>query len=305
MSAKSAAAVPTVEAIVTLAASYDLAIDPSSVSINEAGLDYRVAFANARDGQAWVLRMPRRPDVSAKLEEEARILEFVAPRLSVAVPQWAVYNEQLIAYPRLPGKPGLTLDEEGQPVWHFEPTSSAYAVSLGTLIAALHSLNGETAAAAGVPALSASEVREQWRSHLETVQAEFEIAQGLLSRWHAWLANDELWPRVAMFTHGELYPAHVLMDERHQILGVLDWTTAKISDPAIDFTYQYMMAGPSFELTVRAYVEAGGAAHPKLPERCAEIIAAGPIVYGLYALQTGQPEHRASAAAQLNPQNAS
>ncbi len=291
----------TTAGLVELAAQHGLAVRPESVVLNEAGLDYRVAFARDVDDNDWVLRVPRRPDVSAKLGEERSILAFVAPRLSVAVPRWQVCSERLIAYPRLPGAPGLTLDETGQPVWHFDPTSPDFAAALGRLIAELHALDGEAAASAGVPAMAPIEVRTQWRTHLEKVRAEFRIAPDLDARWEAWLASDELWPVSSVLTHGELYAAHVLVDTPSRIVGVLDWTTAKVSDPAIDFTYQHMMGPAAFDATVDAYRAAGGADHPHLGARCAELAAAAPLVYGMFALQSREPQHRAIAAAQLDP----
>lgn len=179
---------------------------------SEAGLDFRVAFARAGDGTDWGLRIPRRPDVSAKLAEERRILEFVGPRLSVAVPRWEIFNEELVAYRRLPGEPGLTLDASGQPIWHFEPSSPEFAAALGRLVAELHAIDVDVAQKAGVPVLAAAAVRVGWRADLEKVRAAFEIAPHLQARWEAWLANDALWPESTAFTHGELYAAHVLID---------------------------------------------------------------------------------------------
>lgn len=285
--------------IADLAARHGLHIDRANLSINEAGLDYRVAFAQAADGTDWVLRVPRRPDVSAKVDEERRILEFIEPLLTVRVPKWQISNTELIAYHRLPGEPGLTLDDDGQPVWHFDPTSPVFAAALGRLIAELHAVNVDSARQAHVPAMSALDVRSQWRAKLERVAASFEIAPRLLKRWRAWLGNDALWPAATTFTHGELYAAHVLIDSPDRIVGVLDWTTAQVGDPAVDFTYQQMMGEAAFEATHAAYIEAGGVEHPNLAERCSELAAASPLVYGLFALQTQDPRHRASAAEQL------
>lgn len=287
-------------AIVELAAAHELSIDPASVRLNEAGLDYRVAFARAQDGTDWVLRIPRRPDVSAKLADERRILEFVRPALPVAVPDWRICTAQLVAYPLLPGKPGLTLDERGAPVWHIDPTSPAFARSLGKLIAALHRIDPQQARDAGLVVQSPSEVRARWRDDIARVAAEFTIQDALLQRWQAWLDDDSYWPSFSRFTHGELYPAHVLIDADEQILGVLDWTTAKVGDPALDFAYQAAFAGPSFELTVQAYAEEGGVVPPRLADHCAELFAAGPVLYGVFALTTGRAEHRAAAAAALS-----
>lgn len=287
----------TAAQLVELAARHGLALQADSLRLNEAGLDYRVAFARAADETDWVLRIPRRPDVTAKVAEERRILEFIAPRLSVAVPSWRVCTEHLIAYPRLPGAPGLTLDAQGQPVWHFDPSSPEFAAALGRLIAELHATDTEAARAAGVPVEQDS--RARWRADLERVQAAFDIAPERQTQWAAWLDNDALWPRTTAFTHGELYAAHVLISTPGQIVGVLDWTTAKVGDPAIDFTYQHMMGPAAFEATVAAYREAGGPNHPHLAERCAALVAASPLVYGMFALHTDDPQHRASAAAML------
>jgi len=283
-----------------LAARHGLDVDV--MHINEAGLDYRVAFARAADGTDWILRVPRRPDVSAKLTEERRILDFIGPRLSVAVPNWEVCSDELVAYRRLPGEPGLTLDASGQPVWHFDPSSPDFATALGRLVAELQAIDIEAASEAGVPVVSASEVRARWRADLANVSAEFEIAPPLRKRWEAWLGNDALWPERTAFTHGELYAAHVLIDGPARILGVLDWTTAKVGDPAVDFSYQHMMGPAAFEATVAAFIEAGGVPLPHLGERCAELVAASPVVYGIFALKSGDPRHRATAAALLLPE---
>jgi macrolide phosphotransferase len=52
--------------VLALAQKHGLELDPESVRINEAGLDYRDAIGRARDGGGWVLRIPRRSDVVQK-----------------------------------------------------------------------------------------------------------------------------------------------------------------------------------------------------------------------------------------------
>jgi len=65
--------------VVELAAAHGLAIAAASVRFNEAGLDYEVVFALNQSGQNWVLRIPRRADVSAKIGDEAVILALLNP----------------------------------------------------------------------------------------------------------------------------------------------------------------------------------------------------------------------------------
>lgn len=90
------------ESITELAAAHALVIDPGTIAVNELGLDFRVAIAQADDGKSWVLRIPRRPDVTARADVEGRLLARIAPRLDVAVPDWRIHTADLIAYPLLP-----------------------------------------------------------------------------------------------------------------------------------------------------------------------------------------------------------
>ena len=217
--------------VLDLAKAHGLNLSADGLGINEAGLDYRVVFAADEEGTDWVLRIPRRADVTEKIADEARILDFVRSRISVAVPDWRIQTPELIAYPLLPGEPGLTLSDEGEPEWHFDIESVDYAASLGRLIGELHSIDTADAAAAGIPTQTADDVRAEWSERLDTVSASFTIASELSERWKAWLGNDRLWPEFTAFTHGELYPAHLLLGGDSRIRSVLDWTTAKVGDP--------------------------------------------------------------------------
>lgn len=292
----------TLAGVVELARGHGLAIVEESIRFNEIGLDYRVAFATAEDGTEWVLRIPRRDDVSAKIGDEARILRFVQPRLSVAVPDWRVTAPDLIAYPSLPGTVGLTVNDASEPVWHFDPESATYARSCGRLLAELQAIDPAAATDAGLPRQEPAQVREEIWENLRRVEAEFTIADHLRRGWEEWLADDGLWPSAVAFTHGELYPAHLLLSDAAEIQSVLDWTTAKVGDPATDFAIHHASStSEAFQQTIDAFTAAGGTVPERLSERCVAIFAAGPLNYALYALVTGDPAHAEAAAAGLNP----
>lgn len=291
--------------VLALARAHQLDLDPDSLVLNEAGLDYRVATARGRDGAAWVLRIPRRPDVASKIGDEAAILGLVKERLSVAVPDWRIRTAELIAYPLLPGEPGLTIAPSGELRWRLDVESPRYATELGRLLAELHRIDVDAARTAGIPVEEPAEVRARWRSDVAAVTAGFDVSAALIERWTAWLADDSYWPTWSVFTHGEIYPAHVLIDAEDRITGVLDWTTAKVGDPARDFAFQQAMTSPAtFARTVESYEAAGGRVPPRLADQAAELMAASPVAYGLYALLTGDPQHREAAAAQLDPRPA-
>lgn len=289
------------ESIRELAATHGLDIDSETITINELGLDFRVAIAEASDGDSWVLRIPRRADVTARASVEGRFLASIAPHLSVAVPDWRIHTRELIAYPLLPGEPGLTLDDQGQPHWHFDVEAPTYADSLGDFLAELHAVEPHVVESSGIEIYTPADVRERKRADIAQVVAEFEVARALQERWRAWLDDDRYWPEETVVTHGEIYPAHQLMVGT-EIVGVLDWTTAMIGDAARDFVFHQASVSPqAFDATVRRYVERGGKARPLLAEHCAELFSTSAVDYGLYALQTGDPEHTQAAAAQLNP----
>ncbi|MER0246569.1 macrolide 2'-phosphotransferase [Streptomyces sp. HSW2009] len=296
----------TIDDVIALAAAHGLDLTPRGATVNEAGLDYRVVMADDTTGRRWVLRAPRRADVSAGMAGEARILDLVAPVLAadgIAVPDWQVRAPELIAYPALPGAPGLTLTDAGEPHWHMDPASPDYADRLGRLLARLHSISPEQAEAAGVEVRTSARARQAWRDDVARVCAAFTVAPALAEAWHAWLADDTCWPERTVMTHGEIYPAHVLFAAEGPITGVLDWTTARVDDPARDLSAQYGAAGREMlQVTLTAYEQAGGHVHPGLAAQAEHLWNASPIGYALYALTTGAETDLATAAAMLNPE---
>lgn len=288
-------------AIRDLASNHGLDIVLETITVNELGLDFQVAIAEAVDGRSWVLRIPRRPDVTDRAAVEGRFLRSIAPHLSVAVPDWQVHTDDLIAYPLLPGNPGLTIDEQGQPQWHFDLESREYAESLGDFLAELHSVGPSVVRPSGIAEYSPAEVRQRKSDDIARVVAEFDVAQSLRERWAEWLDDDSYWPEWTTVTHGEVYPAHQLMDGARN-LSILDWTTAAIGDPARDFMFHHASVSTEiFDATIKRYVDKGGRIWPKFAEHCGELFSTSPVELGLYALQTGDAGHTEAAKAQLNP----
>lgn len=285
---------------VRLARGHGLDLDPDSLQHNEMGLDFRVTMARTTAGEDWVLRVPRRPDVMVRATTEAAVLDLVRPALAVAVPDWQVHTSELIAYPLLPGTPGLTLDSSGSPLWHIDPSSTGYAESLGELISQLQSVSTAAAERVGIPVFSPEEVRTRWQRDLDRVGTEFSIAPALRRRWQTWIDDDSYWPSWSALGHGEIYPAHTLVDDDDRIVAVLDWTTTEVGDPARDFTLQRSAASDdSFATTLDHYRAGGGNPWPRLGDHCIEIHSAAALAYGSYALLTGDAEHRDAAAAML------
>ena len=63
---------------------------------DESGWDYLVLHATATDGTKWILRAPRHTD-GHYLPAEGPLLDHVRPLLPVAVPDWQISTDTLIA----------------------------------------------------------------------------------------------------------------------------------------------------------------------------------------------------------------
>jgi macrolide phosphotransferase len=292
-----------IDEVLDLARSHGLSVSSEDATLIEAGLDYRVVITDDANGQRWILRQPRRDDVAEKIANEASILQLVGPVLAkenIAVPDWRVHGADLIAYPALPGSPGLTLSSSGEPIWHMDPASPDYAARLGRLLASLHGITAAQASVAGVETRSPEQVRQAWRDDIDKVRDGFSVSPAFVESWQAWLSDDTCWPEETVMTHGEIYPAHVLMSPDGVITGVLDWTTARADDPARDFAAQYGAAGQDMlEAALDAYEEADGPVYPGMAAQARHLWDAAPIGHGLYALTTRDEQDMATAAAML------
>jgi macrolide phosphotransferase len=288
------------ESIASLALRHGLALT-GEVEVNDIGLDFRAAFADDESGRAWVLRIPRRPDVLPRAENEARVLRLIKDRLPVAVPDWQVFTPELIAYSRLPGTTAITVDPvTKQPTWNIDRESPAFARSFGHALGALHAVPPADAAAAGLNVSSPAEARRHVADEIDRVRREVGIGERLLSRWLAWLDDDTSWPPFTSLVHGDLYAGHVLVDGAARATGVLDRTEAEVGDPSADSVFHLMGFGEEgLGRLLAEYEAAGGKTWPGMRRHIGERLSASPVKYALFALASGLDEHLAAARAQL------
>jgi macrolide phosphotransferase len=243
--------------------------------VDESGWDFLVVHATATDGTRWILRAPRRPGES--LDAEGALLDHVRRLLPVAVPDWRIHTDTLIAYPRLPGEPA---DETWQ------PTDD----TLGRSIALLHSLPTGPLQTLGVPVSTPDDQRKWLIDKLETVMPEFDIPSAWLRRWHDWLAAADRWPQEVVLVRGDLHPQHLLV-EGGRLVGLIDWADATISDPSLDFVDPYHYLAPAvFERLLADYERHGGAVGPGLREHIALRASFGPVIGGAFGLRIGRDD---------------
>lgn len=286
--------------IQALAARHNLQLI-DQMQFNEMGLDFKVGFATDTSGQQWLLRVPRRSDMGPQIASEKAILELVGKYLNVQVPHWQIATPELVAYPLLQGQPALTFDAQTYAVsWNMDKDSLHYIPSLAQALVQLHDIPAEEVKNKGIKVLEPEDLRAEIAERLQLVKSELGIGKELYKRYQAWLDNDPLWPDFSKFIHGDLYAGHVLTLPDGTVSGIIDWTTAHMSDIALDFAGHLNIFGEeSLKNLITEYQKQGGEVWDHLFEQSAERAAAAPLAYGYFALETQDEQHLKGAKAQL------
>lgn len=271
------------------------------MKFNEMGIDFKVGFATDRDENQWLLRIPRRPDWGEQIAMEKRILQLVRKYLPVQVPDWKISTEELVAYPLLNGKPALTFDAETYEVcWNMDKDSPNYITSLAKVLVQLHSIPKDEVVSNGLKVVTPESLRNEISERLHLVKTEIGISNYLEKRYQKWIDNDALWPNFTKFIHGDLYAGHVLTDVNGNVCGIIDWSTAQISDISQDFSGHVTVFGvESLKSLISAYEKYGGKIWEKIFEQSVERAEAAPLAYGYFALETQDEVHIKGAKAQL------
>lgn len=297
--------IDSVEALLAAARAAGLDLTTTATELDVSGLDFLVVHARDAAGTPWIVRTPRRAEVVAAARGEARALRLVAPRLPAAVPDWRVHTDDVIAYPRLPGTPAITVDPVTGPHWHVIDAAAppdAFLDSLADVLAALAAIPVADAAAAGLPVKAIDDVRAAFARSADDVRAALAPPDALWARWQRWLADDACWPPFAALVHGDLHPGHLLLADDGRVTGVLDWTEAHVGDPALDLVAFVGGFGRAALDRLIARLEARGApTWPRLADHVEARWASHAVVAAEWALRTGNDDVLAYARSQLAP----
>lgn len=262
------------------------------LEIDETGWDFLVGHAVDDDGTRWVLRVPRRREVSDLIEGERRLLEHLRPRLPVAVPDWEICTPELIAYRRLAGRPlgpehPTTLEYQ----WWREPAEEFFA-DLGAVIAELHRTQVDEVARLGIPVSGHRDLREEAHDHLRLAEDMLEVPEKKAARWRSWIHDDAYWSGAAdlRLVHADLHPGHALVDESGRLTGVLDWTDAAVDDPALDFVAAHNAFGErGLSRLLAGYAQAGGGVRAEFVSHVRFLSEFRfSVSLGVYAVESGQ-----------------
>ena len=237
----------------------------------ETGWDNAVVEVN----DEWIFRFPRRPEVVDRLRAEAALLPELARRLPAPIPQFELVDLDeggFVGYRKLAGE---SLVEE--------TPSAALGAQLGEFLGALHAFPVDHArrltgrdSAAGKRATF-----ERFRTAVLPLLDESARRRGELLLDAALASRFE-----PSLVHADLGPEH-LLHRGDELTGVIDWSDARVGDPAIDFAWLLYGTSPRFaDQLLRSY----GPADERLRERALLFHRLGPWHEVLYGLDEGRPE---------------
>ncbi len=248
-----------------------------AVRVIEDGWDSLVLDVDSE----WIIRIPRRAEVAESMEAEIALLPALASALPVAIPQFELIARdgvRAVGYRKLPGDA-------------LQAADPVVAAGVGSFLAALHRFPVEQAVALGVR----GDGREWWRNErtirVDAFRAvvlpllagpERAAAESLLDTALA----DEAFDFDAVLIHGDLGPEHILC-ESGRVSGVLDWTDARIGDPALDLSWLLHGTPAAF---ADAALAAYGASDPHLRKRALIYHRLGPWYEVAYGLEQSRPE---------------
>lgn len=252
--------------------------------------DYDSAVVIDATRRRWVVRAPVHPAAGAALEAEVELLEGLAAEVDAEhlpfdVPRTAGFAHlpeggRAVVYPEVPGVP-LRLETLGP--------GPGLAAALGRSIAALHELPTSLVENAGLPVYDAEAYRGRRQSEVDEAARTGKVPPTLLRRWEERLEDVALWRFSPTVVHGDLTTEHVLT-AGGSVTGILDWSDAKVADPADDLAW-LLVAAPqdAVDAIMEAYqLRRTELTDPHLAERA---LLAGELALArwlLYGVRTNQ-----------------
>jgi aminoglycoside phosphotransferase (APT) family kinase protein len=252
----------------------DAALAERAISRQFRSLEIRdiLPFGTGWDNAAFlvngelIFRFPRRRICADLLALEIAVLPEVSRYVPqpISAPTYVGLPTELFAwhfagYPLIAGSTACAFDLD-------DAERTALATPLGNFLRALHAIDPQPAIARGLPPdrIGRLDPERRLRASLERVATVREAGEDRgLDAAIAWLAAH---PPIAIpearrtIVHGDLYPRHLILGERVQLNGVIDWGDVHYGDPAIDLAIAHMLLPASAYATFR---DAYGAIDPR------------------------------------------
>lgn len=231
-------------------------LEPEKIRLLGVGWD-NTAFVINED---LIFRFPRREFALPLLEAEWSFLPKLAPQLPVPipVPKWkgtptSQFPWPFIGYRMLPGFTAcyakLSENERtslAEPIAHF--LRLLHAVPK-IEIAHCHIPNDNKARIDGNILTQKIRTNFEELSLLGLLPHKGELEK-VVERSQSFRS-----PACSTIVHGDFYVRHILLDEKHQLAGVIDWGDVHLGDPAIDLSIAHSFLPPE---THKQFIHAYG-----------------------------------------------
>ena len=204
--------------------------------------DFDTAILTGRDGRHWIIRVPR--NARAEAEQSADLVALralsagVRTRLPFAVSAFAgqvpVDSTRAIVYEFVYGAK--------VPLASYDAGPGSLAASVGSAIAAIHSLPTSVVADAGLPTVSASDAVRSCVTVMDRAAATGLVPAALLGRWERAVEDAALWQFQPTVINGAL-GADSFLSSEGAVSGILGWHELRVGDPARDV--RWLLAGPN------------------------------------------------------------
>jgi aminoglycoside phosphotransferase (APT) family kinase protein len=214
-------------------------LDFVQVKSLNAGADgaFDTALLTATTGEHYVVRIANTQSAGIEQEVELQALRALGAQGRASLPF------------KITTLLGETKDEKGSRALIFDfvygsPTDvgsidggSELARNIGLAIAAIHKLPLTVVENAHLPEFQPEDILRARTAELDRFAATGKVPPVLLSRWEAVLEDSSLFRFQPTVVHGALNGDTVLEEDGREVVGVLAWSSLKISDPAEDLSW--------------------------------------------------------------------
>ena len=214
--------------------------------------DFDSAIIVDSTNRRWRVRAPRRPDASMRLEAEHLILQSFTPGLRARLPfqvptvvGTVPYQDgSVFIYTHIPGT-SYEVDDLAAQNGHMADGQENLAVSLGKILATLHTMPHDLVFEAGLPSYNSEEIRRRRSVELERVAQTGKIPADLLAQWRSVLSPGSTWQFQTHVIHGDMNSDNLVLDGA-KIVEVTGWSDVQVGDPAQDFAWLFSCSDQGF-----------------------------------------------------------
>jgi aminoglycoside phosphotransferase (APT) family kinase protein len=225
----------------TLAALATSAVDgldlvATSAFGSETGNDFDSALLTARDGRHFIIRVPRNERAEAEQSADLVALRAISAGVRTRLP-FAVSN--YVGQVPVSGTRGIVYEfVYGTKVSLRDLVAGTHglAASVGSAIAAVHSLPTSFVADAGLPVLVAGDCLRSAVSIMDRAGATGLVPSALMHRWERATEETKLWQFQPTVINDSL-TADSFLSADGVVTGLLGWQDLRVGDPARDLSW--------------------------------------------------------------------